>query len=100
MMEEEEVRKKVRALRNFYRDVLHYVVMSGVLIGIWIIFDRSGNFWPKYVIILWGLGLVLLAMNKGIFSLIFPKVSLFDDHWEERKVKELKQRLDARKDKK
>ena len=93
MTEEENVRRKVRALRHFYRDLINFVVMSVVLVCIWWIFDKSGNFWPKYVIVFWGIGLIFMAMNKGIFPLIFHRMTFLDEKWEEKKVKELKRRL-------
>lgn len=93
MIAEDDVRKKVKALRALYRDVINFIVMSVVLIFIWLIFDKNGNFWPKYVILFWGIGLALMAMSKGLFPLIFHRLSFFDERWEERKVKELSRRL-------
>ena len=67
--------------------------MSVVLVCIWWIFDKSGNFWPKYVIVFWGIGLILIAINKGIMPLLFHRLSFFDERWEEKKVKDLSRHL-------
>lgn len=92
MQREELIRKRVKALRNFYLDCIHFVIVNFILILLWWSLDRSGSFWPKYVIVVWGVWLILKAFRKGVIPLIFYKTSFFNGDWEEKKVNELMHR--------
>jgi hypothetical protein len=92
MTKEEVIRKKVRALRGFYIDCINFVIFNLILILLWWSLDKSGSFWPKYVIVGWGVWLILKAFRKGIIPLIFHKTSFFNGDWEEKKVKEIMRR--------
>ena len=58
------------------------------MILIWLIFDQTGTFWPKYVIVIWGVILIYRSSRMGVLPLIFHRSSLFSHEWEERKVRE------------
>jgi hypothetical protein len=89
MLKEDEIRKKVKTLKRFYMDVVNFAIINAILILIWITFDKTGTFWPKYVILIWGLLLAFKAYRMGIVPLIFPRASLFNHDWEEKKVREV-----------
>ncbi len=50
--------ERVKAKRDFRRHVVVYVVVNLFLIGIWALGD-GGFFWPIFVILGWGVGLLI-----------------------------------------
>lgn len=92
MVSEEEIRRKVKALKRFYLDVLNYIVVNFIFILVWLTFDTTGTFWPKYILVIWGIVLALRAFRTGVVSLLFPHVSFLSQRWEEQKVRELMRR--------
>lgn len=92
MLHEEEIRKKVKVLKRFYMDVIYFGFVNLILTLIWMTFDRTGTFWPKYVIVVWGIVLIFRGTRMGIFPLIFHRVSFLSHNWEERKVREIMRR--------
>jgi hypothetical protein len=61
-IEEGEIRKQARERVQKRRDlgahIVVYVVVNSMLIGIWAI-TSGGYFWPAWVLLGWGVGLVL-----------------------------------------
>ena len=94
MVSEEEVRKKVKALKRFYLDVINFTFINFVLILVWLTFDKTGTFWPKYILVIWGIVLILRAFRTGVVALMFPQVSFLSQRWEEQKVREFMRRRD------
>ncbi len=64
-MSDDEIReiatKRVRARRGFYWHLTVYVVVNLMLIAIWY-FTGHGYFWPGWVLLGWGIGLVFNAV--------------------------------------
>lgn len=89
MLNEDEVRKKVKKLKQFYLDITNFFVVNVILTLIWFTFDKTGTFWPKYVILIWGILLVFKAYRMRLFSVIFPQNSVLNQDWEEKKVREI-----------
>ncbi|MBA3812900.1 MAG: 2TM domain-containing protein [Alphaproteobacteria bacterium] len=89
MQKEEEIRRKVKILRRFYMDIINFAIVNAILILIWLTFDRTGTFWPKYVILIWGILLVFKAYRMGTMSLIFPHSTFLSHEWEEKKIREM-----------
>jgi hypothetical protein len=58
----DEARKRLQKRRDFTAHVVVYVVINAVLIGIWAI-SGAGYFWPAWVLLGWGVGLVLNAWD-------------------------------------
>ena len=50
--------ERVKAKQDFRRHVVVYVVVNLFLIGIWALSD-GGFFWPIFVILGWGVGLLI-----------------------------------------
>lgn len=90
MTKEAEARRKIKSLRQFYVDSFTFVIVNTALILIWAIVDRNSTFWPKYVMIIWGLVLVFKAYRMGLIPLFSHYFSFLSPEWETRKVKELK----------
>ena len=88
-MNEQEVRKKVKALKGLYMELLSYLGVNAVLILIWATFDSNDVFWPKYILVVWGLALTFKAYRLGLLPLIFHRLSFLTPEWEEKKIKEL-----------
>jgi len=63
-MEEEERRaqalERLQARRDFVSHVVAYTVVNLALVGIWAV-TGAGSFWPIWLILGWGIGLVLHA---------------------------------------
>ena len=68
-MSEAEIReiatKRVRARKGFYSHLTAYIIVNLMLIAIWY-FTGAGYFWPMWVILFWGIGLVFNAV--AVFS--------------------------------
>ncbi len=54
----EEATKRVQKRRDLGAHLVAYVVVNTMLIGIWAI-TGAGYFWPAWVLLGWGVGLVL-----------------------------------------
>jgi len=89
MTHEQEVRKKVKALKSFYKDLINFAVVNSALVLIWLTFDKTGTFWPKYVMLVWGIVLVIRASRSGVTPLMFHRSSFLSTEWEEKKVREI-----------
>jgi hypothetical protein len=79
-MSEEEIReiatRRVRAKKGFYSHLTAYIIVNLMLVAIWY-FTGHGYFWPMWVMLFWGIGL------------IFNAVSVFSRHdisWETREI--------------
>lgn len=88
-MSEKEIRKKVKALQELYFDLIGFVLINAFLILIWLVFDQSGTFWPKYVLLVLGIALGCKAYGMGLMSLFFDHVFFLSSEWEEQKVNEI-----------
>lgn len=89
MTKEEEIRKQVKALKRFYMDGLVFIIVNAVLILVWALTDTSEIFWPKYVLLVWGLVLVFKAYRLGVLHFFSNHFFFLTSEWEEKKVKEL-----------
>ena len=52
--------KRLKAKRAFQGNVVSFVVITAFLIGIWAV-SGAGFFWPIFIILGWGFGLVMHA---------------------------------------
>jgi 2TM domain len=58
----ELARKRLQKRRDFTAHLVTYVVVNSMLIGLWAI-TGAGYFWPAWVLLGWGVGLVLNAWD-------------------------------------
>ena len=54
----EQARQRVQKRRDLGAHIVVYVVVNLMLIGVWAI-SGGGYFWPAWVMLAWGVGLVL-----------------------------------------
>jgi fatty acid desaturase len=62
LTDREQARKRVEKKHKFRGDVVAYVIINVVLIGIWVV-SGAGYFWPGWVLAGWGVLLMLDAWN-------------------------------------
>ena len=79
----EEAKRRVKGLRDFYRNLLTYVGVNIVLIIINLI-TSPGNLWFYWVTIFWGIAILLHASKVFIL-----KGKYLGKEWEEKKIKEM-----------
>lgn len=89
MTKEEEIRKRIKELQRFYMEGVTYLAVNALLILIWITLDKSGSFWPKYVILVWGIVLIFKGYRMDIFPIFFHYISFMSLEWEEKKIKKI-----------
>lgn len=92
MTKEEEVRKSVKALKRFYMDAITFAFVNIALIMVWLTFDTSKTFWPKYVMLVWGIALIFRGYRMGLTPLFLHYISFLSPDWEEKKIQEFKGR--------
>ncbi len=51
--------KELKKRREFQTHLLVYVLVNGLLVGIWAISSPGAFFWPLFPILGWGIGVVL-----------------------------------------
>jgi hypothetical protein len=54
--------KRLKKRRDFGAHLITYVVVNAVLVGIWFTTGR-GDFWPMWVMMFWGIGVILNAWD-------------------------------------
>jgi hypothetical protein len=55
--------RQARKRRDFYGHLLVFVLVNAVVITIWATVDDGGFFWPMFLILGWGIGLVMNAWD-------------------------------------
>ena len=62
---------KAKKRSEFKWSLVKYLLVNACLVGVWALGDRD-NFWPKWVILFWGLGIAIKYFKTyyqtGIFS--------------------------------
>jgi hypothetical protein len=79
----EEAKKRVKELKDFYRNLITYVAVNIFLIVINLI-TSPDSLWFYWVTIFWGIGIVLHASKVFIL-----KGKFLGKEWEEKKIKEM-----------
>lgn len=88
-MKEQGFRKKIQAIQKFYADLINFSMVNGLLIVTWFFLDHQNVFWPKYVLLVWGILLVAKAYGTGAFSYCTETFCSLSSQWEERKIQEI-----------
>jgi 2TM domain-containing protein len=63
--------RRLKKRRDFYGHLLVYALVNGFFVAIWAVTDPHGFFWPIFLILGWGIGLVLNAwdvLRRDTFS--------------------------------
>jgi len=79
----EEAKRRVKELKDFYRNLMTYVAVNILLIVINLI-TSPDKLWFFWVTIFWGIGIVLHASRVFIL-----KGKFLGKEWEEKKIKEI-----------
>lgn len=85
-MQEQEIRRRIRALRDFYQSLIIYALVNAGLVMIWAV-SGGGTFWPIWVMVGWGSGLAISAVSLGLFPQLSTLFPVFSDDWEDEQVK-------------
>ena len=78
-----EAKKRVKELKDFYKNLLTYVGVNILLITINLI-TSPGRLWFYWVTIFWGIAILLHASRVFIL-----KGKFWGKEWEEKKIKEI-----------
>ncbi|MGI9585802.1 MAG: 2TM domain-containing protein [Acidimicrobiia bacterium] len=54
--------KRIKAKREYKTALVAYVVVNLFLVGVWY-FSGQGYFWPAWVMLGWGMGMVIYGWN-------------------------------------
>ena len=79
----EEAKRRVKELRDFYKNLLTYVGVNILLIIINLI-TSPGSLWFYWVTIFWGIAILLHASRVFIL-----KGKFLGKEWEKKKIKEM-----------
>jgi len=89
LTQEQQIRRQVKKIRAFYMELLNYVGVNIVLIIIWSLTGEADEFWPKWVVLIWGMLLVIRGYRTGVFPAIMGRLHFMSEDWENRKVNEM-----------
>lgn len=84
---EMQVRERVKALKEFYTNLVVYGIICIACIIIWM--STGGGFWPIWVIFALGISAVIQGLRLGIFPMIADVLPFLKPEWEEEQVKSL-----------
>ncbi|HBG34418.1 MAG TPA: hypothetical protein DER04_02355 [Holosporales bacterium] len=85
----QEIRYQVRSTKGLFMDLFLYFFGNSLFILMWYVFDRNEPFWPKYILLVWGVALGIETLRKQVLPCLSRHILFFNRDWEERKVKEL-----------
>lgn len=88
MRNEEEIRQKIKGLKNFYINLVIYTFTGFSSIIVWLSMGQ-GPFWPIWVILGCGICAILQGLNLGQFSQLQELLPFLRPEWEEEQVKSL-----------
>jgi len=85
----EKAKERVKEIKDFYGHLLVYIVVN---IGIFIInyIVSPGAYWFYWVLIGWGIGLIVHWVQ------VFGVSRLLGEKWEEKKIKEIMEEMEKR----
>jgi len=79
----EKAKKRVKELKDFYRNLVTYIVINVILIIINLV-TSPGKLWFYWVTIFWGIAILIHASKTFIL-----KDKFLGEEWEEKKIKEI-----------
>lgn len=87
-MNEKEAREYVKNLKKFYTEAASFGALVLLFILIWAA-SGAGYFWPLWIIIFGGVGLLYRAVNFGFLPKFAEMLPFTKPEWEEEQVKKL-----------
>ena len=61
--EREEARTRIKKRRDLHTHALVFLLVNAAVLGIWAVIDRHGFFWPIFLMVFWGIGLIMNAWD-------------------------------------
>ena len=58
-----EALKRLKKRRDFHGHVLIYLLVNAFLVVIWAVTSPGGFFWPVFILVGWGIGVVMNAWD-------------------------------------
>jgi hypothetical protein len=55
--------KRLKKRRDFFGHLIVYVLVNTFVLVLWILSDPHGFFWPIFLIVAWGIGVVMNAWD-------------------------------------
>ncbi|MEB3702148.1 2TM domain-containing protein [Candidatus Bealeia paramacronuclearis] len=87
-MNEKEAREYVKNLKKFYTEAVGFGGVVLLFILIWAA-SGMGYFWPLWVILFGGMGLLYRAINFGFLPQLTEMLPFTNPQWEDDQVKKL-----------
>lgn len=82
---ENQVRERVKALKEFYTSLVIYALISLACILIWL--STGGGFWPIWVMLGLSASAGMQGVRLGIFPMISELLPFLKPEWEDEQVK-------------
>lgn len=73
-MTEGKVKSTFSSIKRFYSELVWFSLGNLLFVSIWFAYDRQCVFWPKYVMFVWGISLVVTAYRQGIVEHYIAKL--------------------------
>lgn len=99
-MKKEDAEVYVKRQKEFYLDLLVYVLISIIFTVIWFVYDHGTNFWPKYIYFWGGLFIIYKFIKAGNLSFLSGILPFTDPDWEAKRIEKLSGKDKSNKDKK
>lgn len=100
LKDEKDVHGYVRYLKNFYGELSVYILVITVSLIVWLLMG-GGYFWPLWIILIWGIVLLLKASRLHIINPMLyqnahqfrEKLPFIRPQWQEEKVNEILRKM-------
>jgi len=66
--ERDRARARIKKRRDLRTHGLVYVLVNGAVVAIWALTGRDGFFWPVFLMVFWGIGLVMNVWDVYVSS--------------------------------
>lgn len=84
---ETQIRERVKALKEFYTNLVVYAAICLACIIIWL--STGGGFWPIWVIFGLAISVGFQGLRLGIFPMISDILPFLKPEWEEDQIKSM-----------
>jgi len=61
--ERERARTRIKKRRDLRTHLVVFVLVNAAVVALWIVIDPHGFFWPVFLMVFWGIGLVMNAWD-------------------------------------
>ena len=97
---EQDIKSYVKYLKNFYGELSVYILVITISLIIWLLMG-GGYFWPLWIILIWGIVLLLKASRLRVVSPMLyeaahrfrEKLPFIRPQWQEEKVQEILKKM-------